>query len=149
MLAVVVIYVVVSLSSDREDKETIVIETNNASTTSKYMSTTEYAGYIEDKIVSLVSNIEGIGKVAAMVSLYGSSTFNYMIDSSISHGSDNIIFVESGGERYPLVVSESLPKVTGVVIVCQGLTSTTKVDIVRSVSSMFELSTDKVYVLKG
>ena len=114
-----------------------------------HLTTIEYAKYLENKIVSLYSNMGSIGKVTAMVSLSGSSTFNYQTSGSISGDNDNIIFVESGNEKYPLVVSEVLPKVSSVTIVCKGLTDAMRVDIIRSVSTMFELSTDKVYVLKG
>ena len=67
----------------------------------------------------------------------------------VNASSNNIIFVESGGEKYPLVLSEDLPNVASVTLVCMGLTDEVKVDIIRSVSTMFQLSTDCVYVLKG
>ena len=93
--------------------------------------------------------MQGVGKVSAMVSLEGSSTFNYATTSSNNGSSNNIIFVESGGEKYPLVLSETLPSVASVTLVCFGLTDMVKVDIIRSVSAMFQLPTDQVYVLKG
>ena len=152
VLGLVLIYVIMSLdnSSFINNDDVINIDTNvNNDTSDKYLKTIEYAKYLENKIVSLYSNMGSIGKVTAMVSLSGSSTFNYQTSGSISGDNDNIIFVESGNEKYPLVVSEVLPKVSSVTIVCKGLTDAMRVDIIRSVSTMFELSTDKVYVLKG
>ena len=152
VLGLVLIYVIMSLDNSLfiNNDDVINIDTNvNNDTSDKYLTTIEYAKYLENKIVSLYSNMGSIGKVTAMVSLSGSSTFNYQTNGSISGDNDNIIFVESGNEKYPLVVSEVLPKVSSVTIVCKGLTDAIRVDIIRSVSTMFELSTDKVYVLKG
>ncbi|MBO7219419.1 MAG: hypothetical protein J6V40_05550 [Clostridia bacterium] len=151
VLGIVLLYVVsnVYVSSD-DNVNALTSNTDNKNVSyPKYLSTIEYASYLEDKLEILFSNMQGVGSVSAMVSLDGSSTFNYATTSSNNASSNNIIFVESGGEKYPLVLSEYLPNVASVTLVCMGLTDEIKVDIIRSVSTMFQLSTDCVYVLKG
>ena len=151
VLGIVLLYVVsnVFVTSDNGVDSVISNNDNTKVSYSKYLSTIEYASYLEDKLETLFSNMQGIGNVSAMVSLDGSSTFNYATTSSNSGSSNNIIFVESGGEKYPLVLSEVLPNVASVTLVCKGLTDEVKVDIIYSVSAMFQLSTDCVYILKG
>ena len=151
VLGVVLLYVVSNVYVSNDDNvDDLISNTDNKKVSfPKYLSTIEYDSYLEDKLEILFSNMQGVGRVSAMVSLDGSSTFNYATTSSNNASSNNIIFVESGGEKYPLVLSEHLPNVASVTLVCVGLTDEVKVDIIRSVSTMFQLSTDCVYVLKG
>ena len=148
-LGVVVIYVVSNLSYSHQSNNLVSTSSSSNYEYGKYLSTIEYASYLEDKLEGLFGNMYGVSKINAMVSLSGSSTFNYATSSSNNGGKDNIIFVEFGSEKYPLVLSEIMPKVDSVTIVCAGLTDAIKVDIVRSVATMFQLSCDRVYVLKG
>ena len=151
VLGIVLLYVVSNVYVSNDDNVDILTNNTDNKKVSypKYLSTIEYASYLEDKLEGLFGNMYGVSNKKAMVSLSGSSTFNYATSSSNNGGKDNIIFVEFGSEKYPLVLSEIMPKVDSVTIVCAGLTDAIKVDIVRSVATMFQLSCDRVYVLKG
>ena len=106
-----------------------------------------------------MSKIDGAGEVTVMVSLDGSPELVYASDndsktSSTANGtttttSSNLIIV-NGSDSGALILKENLPSVKGVIVVSSGANNVAiKLDILNAVSTLLDISTDKINILKG
>lgn len=141
-----------------DDKEGDVEETstNNYG----YTTTLEYCKELEGKLERLLSNVSGAGNVNVMISVEGSPELVYATNdsnksSSTSSGStttssSNPIIVESGGVSNPLILTENLPEVKGVIVVSSGADDIAiKLNLLNAVSTLLNVSTEKISILKG
>lgn len=135
-------------------------KTDSVSGNKIYTSTLEYCAELENKLEKVLSGISGAGNVRVMVSVDGSPELVYATNadnktSSTSNGStvttsSNPIIVESNGNANPLILTENLPEVKGVIVVSSGAGDVSiKLDILNAVSTLLNISTDKISVLKG
>ena len=126
----------------------------------KYTTTMEYCSDLENKLTKVLSKVKGVGNVSVMITLDGSPEIKYASDedlktssnssSSTTTTSSTPIIVNNGGESTPLITSESLPQVKGVIVVSSGAYDIgVKLDILNAVSTLLDISTEKVVVLKG
>ena len=123
-----------------------------------YMGAMDYCQAIEIKLQNVLSNIKGAGKVSVMVSVDGSPELVYASDTdekvsntnggTTTTSSSNLIVV--GKEENALILTENLPNVKGVIVVSTGASDVSvKLDILNAVSTLLDISIDKVSVLKG
>lgn len=136
--------------------------TTKTTTTSsiQYQTSLDYSKQLETKLESVLSQIKGAGNVKVMMTLDGSPELVYAMDSnekvsnntggSTTTSSSTPILVQTNGTTSPLILTEVLPKVKGVIVVSSGANDISiKLDILNSVSTLLDISTDKINVLKG
>ena len=136
--------------------------TTKTTTTSatQYQTSLDYSKQLETKLESVLSQIKGAGNVKVMITLDGSPELVYAMDSnekvsnntggSTTTSSSTPILVQTNGTTSPLILTEVLPKVKGVIVVSSGANDISiKLDILNSVSTLLDISTDKINVLKG
>ena len=64
--------------------------------------------------------------------------------------SSNLIIVNGNKENSALILRENLPQVKGVIVVSSGADNIAiKLDMLKAVSSLLDLSTDRINILKG
>jgi len=125
-----------------------------------YTTTLEYCAELENKLETLLSKMHGAGDVSVMISVDGSPELIYATsdDNKVSNNSSgstttsssNLIIVENDGNEKPLVLTENLPNVKGVIVVSSGANDiSVKLDILNAISTLLNISTDKISVLKG
>lgn len=157
LLIICLICLIIFLKMDSSDKKS---STSTTSTSSIYKTTVEYSDILESKLESVLSQIKGAGNVKVMITLEGSPELVYAMDSnekasntqngSTTTSSSTPIIVETNGSSEPLILTEKLPKVKGVVVVSTGASDIAiKLDILNSVSTLLDISIDKINVLKG
>ena len=137
-VALVIVYYVLGVFDTGVDGD--VSSSVATSTQSRYMTTLEYSQMLERRLENLISAMSGVDSVSVMVSLDGTTSYEYMVANG------KMIY---GDGSHPVVLDEYLPKVSSVTIVVGGLTVESKVSITRAVSKLFDLSTEDVYVLQG
>ena len=126
----------------------------------KYVTTMEYCSSLEQKLTNVLSRVKGAGNVTVMITLDGSPEIKYARDedsrtsnnsnSTTTTSSSTPIIVNSGGESTPLIATESMPQVKGVMVVSSGASDIgVKLDILNAVSTLLDISQEKVVVLKG
>lgn len=126
----------------------------------QYQTSLDYSKQLETKLESVLSQIKGAGNVKVMMTLDGSPELVYAMDSnekvsnntggSTTTSSSTPILVQTNGTTSPLILTEVLPKVKGVIVVSSGANDISiKLDILNSVSTLLDISTDKINVLKG
>lgn len=133
-------------------------ENNQFSTSSYYINSLDYCARLEDKLKKVLSNYSEINNVEVMITLSSSmelvfaesnETKNNSVINSDSYTvevSSPIIINGNEGEA-PLVVKEILPKIKGVLIVCDGADVATKMQIMQAVQSLLDINISKIQVL--
>ena len=123
---------------------------------------TEYRIELEKDICSLVASITGSRKVEAIVTLESSVKYNYAdikesneaektdssgesFDSSLKEGFITVKTAEGGEEA--LLVTEQMPEIRGVAIVCDGGDDEILNEKIKNaVTSAFDITDKRVYI---
>ena len=130
-------------------------------TTAQAMSDVDHAAEIEQRLTSLISAIEGVGKVKVMVTLESSAERIYARDTQsdsqqtgesggrLENRSSYILIDASDGET-GLLLKIVQPRVRGVAVVCEGAESATvRKNILDAVTAVLDLPTSAVSVTQG
>ena len=123
-------------------------------TMSALSSTTDIEEMLEKKLVDIISQVKGAGKVRAVVTVGSSGEYVYAENTkkendsdSMSEDSEIVIYESQNGADAGLVISIKSPSVIGVAIVCEGgESSVVKAEITKLVTSLFGIGSDRVYV---
>ncbi|MGN1202650.1 MAG: hypothetical protein ACI4RF_05090, partial [Eubacterium sp.] len=130
-------------------------EDKNKNTDNESISYEEYTEQLESKLKNLISSIEGVGECQVMITLENTTESVYATDveiknddSSVNQKDEYVIYDSENGEA-PVLIKEYLPKVQGVTVVCTGGDNTAvKEKIIQSVTSLFNIPTNRVSVSK-
>lgn len=128
----------------------------------------EYVTYLENKLETVLSQMEGVGKVKVMITVSDAgeyvvekdkkSTATVTSESDSSGGNRTVsenneeeqtIYVDTGDETYPYIQKEKLPTVEGVVVVAEGGGSSVVVsNISESVKALLPVEAHRIKVVK-
>lgn len=128
----------------------------------------EYVAYLENKLETVLSQMEGVGKVEVMTTVSDAgeyvvekdkkSTATVTSESDSSGGNRTVsenneeeqtIYVDTGDETYPYVQKEKLPTVEGVVVVAEGGGNSVVVsNISESVKALLPVEAHRIKVVK-
>lgn len=129
-----------------------------------YTTSLEYAKSIESKLENLLSKIKGAKDANVMVFLEGSleliiaekvdekknTTSNGTSSNSYVTTVTEPIILTNGNTSMPLVITEKLPTIKGIVIVCKGASDVmVKMDIINAVRTLFDLPYGSIEVFAG
>lgn len=110
---------------------------------------------LEQRLEALLSQIEGAGAVRVLLSPETGMASSYQLDRQRRTQGDDVevdektVLVSENGNDRPVVVQQTYPIYKGAVVVCQGADSAAvKLNIVRAVSSLTGLGSDKITVVK-
>lgn len=124
------------------------------------VNTEEYKDQMQDELVNILSQIQGVGEVKVMVTIEGSTEYvfaeeeNTKQDSSADKVSENYqnkyVIVDNGNTKEALVKKILKPKISGVIVVCEGGNSPSVSEkIYRAVSAVLDIPANKICVAKG
>ena len=137
--------------------------TNTASkkSDSVFQTSLQYCAELEDKLEAVLNKISGAGCVSVMITVESapeliiatSSSEKTNTSSSGSTSQTNTtvskepIIVTNGGVSGPLVVTEKLPQITGVVVVAEGAKNTNvKLTLLQAVQALLNVKSDNIQI---
>ena len=141
-------------------------QTTNGSVSSVSLYTTE----LEQKLEKTLSLIEGAGSVDVMITLNGASKLilayetenkNNSTDNTTSNGTttkssnttsnSSPIIINKNGQSQPLVLSEIMPDIKGIVVVCEGANNIrVKLNILQAVQALLGVNSGQIEIfVKG
>lgn len=142
------------LASDAEAADTAV------STTACTVDSGEYEAELEERLISIISAIDGAGETKVMITLESGreevylNNFDYD-ESSDSGGKnsferkDDYVIVDGSSGQEGIVIRITEPKVRGVAVVCRGAgDETVRLQIVEAVTALLDISSARVSVAK-
>ncbi len=114
-----------------------------------------YADDMEEKLRKTLEKIEGVGKAEVMITVNGTEEYIYAQEEKVKNGekdssSENqYVLIGSGSEKQALLKKVVNPEISGVVIICEGGDSNiVKEKVYSSVSAIFDISSNNIYVAK-
>ena len=119
----------------------------------------EYTAALEKKGASLIGELDGVKDCSVAITLAAGYEYLYASDGRISHTYDEsgallgdeetreYIFAATDGNTQPVVISERMPTVEGVAVVCKGATAVTEQKIISLLSALFNIKSNKISVI--
>ena len=125
-------------------------DTQEKVSTGNYTNGVEYVDYLENKLCNVLSNIEGVGDVSAIISIEIDFSDEYATDKETSQEGETSVTTETtilvNGE--PVIVNKIYPTIKGVVIVASGCEDfAVKMDILNAVQTLLEISAEDITIL--
>jgi len=125
-----------------------------------YQTSAEYVEKMEAKLTSLLSKVKGAGQVEVMISIKSGSGIdlaeNTETKTSSSNGTDTTtvstspIIIENGNAKSPIVISEILPEISGIVVVSSGANDVNvRMYLISAVQTLLDLPQNKIQILVG
>jgi len=126
-----------------------------------YVSSLKYATEMEDKLCKVIGNLKGVGNVSVIVRVDDSSELIIAKTVEEQNSSTNSnektvtiastpIIVTENGESKPIILSESLPKILGVLVVASGADDVgVKLNIVRAIETITDIPSENIQVFAG
>ena len=150
---IVFVVLIVSTMLDIKKKKTVVSEKTTSTSIVK-----DYATNIENKLEILISKLDSIKTVSVMVMIESSPTITYLTErtekienkdnNSVSEISTTVVFEKNGSISTPIVVTTINPKITGVLIVTNKISASTKTAIINSVSNVLNIGESCISLLQ-
>lgn len=123
---------------------------------------------MEKKLQSILSKINGAGKVEVMITFYSGNEYVPATDVNASDNTTNekdkeggsreikqtekqntTIYEENDGVKKPFIIKEVLPKVKGVVVVADGAADAeVKANLAKATEALLDVATHKIQVFQ-
>lgn len=133
------------------------------------VSNSQYEQLLEQRLIKLISEIDGAGKTNVLVTLENGEENIYAVNKEDSQdisekwtedgqkNQDNskenrqdIVIIKQDGNEQPVITTTIEPRVKGVVVVCQGGgIATIKSKISQAVTTALNISSDRVCVIQS
>lgn len=125
-------------------------DTQEEVSTGNYTNGVEYVDYLENKLCNVLSNITGVGKVSAIITIENDFSYVYATDKETNQNGDTSVTTETtilvNGE--PVIVNKIYPTIKGVVIVASGSENfAVKMDILNAVQTLLEIDAEDITIL--
>ena len=110
----------------------------------------------QEQLETLLSRIEGVGRVELLLSRASSAESVYQTDTRRTDGDSGyteelttVFFQSSGSQKEPVVTMTRDPVYRGAVVVCDGADrAAVRLSVINAVSSLTGLGSDKITVVK-
>lgn len=166
IVAVGLIGIILIFISNFTDNKSSDNETEAIAEAAVQTSIESYRDTLESKLAAIVSEIEGAGEVKIMITMESTVEDVYAVEKNIDEqsqsssddtkGSEQTEYKEEStyvtiknkdGSESVVMVKQIMPKIRGVLVVCDGGGNTVvKEKIIQAVSSVLNISSGKIYV---
>ena len=114
-----------------------------------YSSSEEYRQRLEQQVSELAKSITK-KPCGVMITLERGYEYlfasNQQVTENASGSDSRREYVFAGGST-PVLIEERMPRVCGVAIVCRGITATEEYKLIKLVSSLFDLPTNRIGIM--
>ncbi len=119
---------------------------------------TDYASLLEAKVQNMLVKLDEVNSVSVMVMTNSTEKIEYLIESEITKngGEENqiitskesVVFDKNGSSSSPVIVTKILPKITGVLIVVNNISASTKLSILNSISVVLNVDASCISIIE-
>ncbi len=131
--------------------------------TSESVNPEEYSEYLESRLKDVIGRVSGVGKCEIMVLLKEQGTKVYAVEEKVSESSStdgttnrfqgdsltekSYVLIQSQSNEYPVQITEYMPEISGIVVVCQGGdSSVVKNEITELISALTGLPSNRIHI---
>ena len=146
----------ISEKTEKKEEKTVQTDQNNA-----------YVSALENKLVHILENVDGVGKAEVMITLKSSkeSVLNKALSeekqteeersgetqkvNKNQKKQEETILSDSSGNSAPYIIKELEPEISGIVISCEGAgNKVVEASVLEAVQVLFGVSANHIKVLK-
>ena len=120
----------------------------------------DYAAELENKLSSVLSQVNGAGRVDVMITLEGGPTYEiaYTVEERKTAGGTSEsttliktpVLITKNGTTSPLILSETHPVILGVIVVAQGAADMkVKMDLLRATEAVLKVPLSAIEIFVG
>lgn len=157
ILFVVVALVVINIDFSKS-KNTTAVSAN--SSTTDYTSSKAYIDDLENRLTAILSAIKGAGQTRVMITIENGpeiNVANQTEEKTTTTGSGSTvtvvtspILISVAGEDVPLVTSETVPKIQGVIVVSAGASDIrVRLDMLYAIQALLDVPKDNIQIFAG
>ena len=167
VIVVILIITIIAINTIwKGDNKNVTKENNLAIVKDNNTSNSENTDDIEKRLENILSQIEGVGKVKALITYSSTSQiiplYNQDLEESVTEENDkeggtrkitenrekkDVIYQESSGEKLPITQSIISPKIEGAIITAKGAANPeVKANIIQAVEAVTGLGAHKIQV---
>ena len=155
----------------KQGGEPVLTKENTEETVTEKTKTVQKDDYISDlenKLEKVLSQMEGVGKVAVMITVSDNGTCVVEKDTTKNTSTteekdssggnrtvteqemgESTVYIESGQEKTPYIQKETLPTIEGIVVVAEGGgNGKTISDISETIQALFPVEAHRIKVVK-
>ena len=116
----------------------------------KYTSFIEYKKGIEQEIKTVCESVSGISCISVVAVFDGMGESIYAQDTQSGNSEKNeYVIIGSGSSSHALYLGESLPKLSGIGVVCRSDGETARNELTALLAATYGLSMTRIYVAKA
>ena len=133
-----------------------------------YLEEETYVAQLEKRLTGILSDVENVGEVKVMITVESTVQKSILRDGSYEKESvtetdsaggsritleekreETTVFYDIEGTSTPYILSETYPKITGVVVIAKGCgTGSVDLDILNAVQVLFDVPAHKIKIMK-
>ncbi len=132
---------------------------NKNSSKTASVSIDNYTQTLENKLSNMLLSVDEIKTVSVLVMVKSSPIINYLTENetntttnssgnSTSSSSSKIVFEKKSGTSSPIIVSTTMPEVTGVLIITNKINATTRIAIINAISMVLNVDASCICILQ-
>ena len=118
----------------------------------------EYASALERETESILAKISGVGECKVMITFENGFAYSYAADQTLqqsfgdngkvlsSSAEKRYITVNSGGTSSPVELKKTMPKISGIAVICPKASDSTRLTVTETVKALFNLSSNRISV---
>lgn len=108
----------------------------------------EYANQVSQTLQSIINNIKGLTNAKVVVVVESSPVINYLTEKNGDAAA--VVYYKNGSKYEPAVVSQFLPKITGILVVVNGISNLeVKYNLLNAISAVYNLDISSIEILEG
>lgn len=119
----------------------------------------DYTNSVENKLESMLLSLSGISSVSVFVMVEATPTVTYLTEteevtttnasgSSTTTKTTTVVFEKDGSISTPITVTTILPKVTGVMVVLNKVSPSTKLNITNAIATVLNIDVSCISILQ-
>ncbi|MBE6694315.1 MAG: hypothetical protein E7589_06095 [Ruminococcaceae bacterium] len=139
------------ISGGRKENQDTDKSTDDGGGFEQRLTMEEYRTAIEARVCAISAQVAGVGDAVAIVSLEGGFEYVYATDVKVSSAGESMqyIVIGSGSDEALVYLTEKVPKICGIGVVCDGgEDAKIKKELTYLLSAAFEVPTNKIYVTR-
>lgn len=113
----------------------------------------QYRDRMENELVTILEQVQGVGKVQVMLTVQASNEKVTLKDSTTQENKqqeETVLVEDSDRNSSPYIIQEKEPELEGVVVVCDGGDrAEVKREITDAVGALFHIESHKIKVMKS
>ncbi len=160
-ILIAIIFLAISGFSDDNKKNNPKTETKNQPNTQGIVSQEAYLSQLETRLICVLQEISGAGKVEVFLNMENSGSKELATDvkteseesteeeqNEVRHQKDEtVVFVEDNSGQSPYIIEEKVPQPSGVLVVAEGArVEHVKMEIYEAVRALFGLPAHRIKV---